>query len=263
MNRVITLLLLLLPFTAGAQYNDHYNSRYYDYDRDWYDPVPSYSYPERSHLYTLGTKMVQGGLISAAVGGAMLLAAIIPDYDGQDNMLGAVFAPIGVIAMAAGGTIAVLGVPAILIGKHIEPHSGPYLYSDDFYIAERKRGFGFILEGGCLTSAAQLYATAGYHFDDRFFLGGGMAPAMSWEGLDLSVLPVYANIRYSPYLNRFSYYSGLSAGMNLLDQTPYLNVEEGIRFRASQTDFSSFWTSITYELSSVGGFMGIKFGWGF
>lgn len=214
---------------------------------------------------------IAGGTTAAIGGGLMALPFIDmarrgtnPDF--AENMLYTITLGYGMCFAVVGLGTALVGVPLTVAGNGIK-HSDT-LWKDLRYDDPGQRGFGVILDASTLLYWIQLKATAGYHFNKNFFLGGGVGSTWDFHAYNdiwgnyLPCLPLYAEMRYS-MLNRFcSPYIGLSAGYDIIDGGPYMGADLGLRIRMSPTSPKSFWVSATAE---VAGYMhaGVKMGWSF
>lgn len=222
--------------------------------------------------FKVGKSLVTAGGITAAVGGGIMYLATSPvlnppAVEGQyhENMLTPFVYIAGFCCVLTGAAMVITGIPMTVAGKAKMGCVGDW--RDIRYPA---RGLGIILEGGYyVPDVLQARVVAGYHFGPHIFLGGGIAPGF-WldkssyydSGPSLS-LPLYADFRWS-FVNRITTpYLGISAGMELIDTSPYLAADLGIRIRTSSTSTRSFWSSLSGEVAGDYARVGLKMGYSF
>lgn len=190
----------------------------------------------------------------------------VPEGEFREDMLSP-------IMFAAGLGCVVVGVGTMLYGIPVTVAGNGILNSDQYWKYQRynnpgQRGFGLILDASTLMYWVQLKATAGYHFNKNFFLGGGIGGSLDFNGYNdrwgyyWPGLPVYAEMRYSMLNRFFSPYIGLSAGYDIIDGGPYMGADLGLRIRMSPTSPKSFWVAATAEVSGYF-HAGVKMGWSF
>ena len=183
-----------------------------------------------------------------------------------DDMLGAILLS-GAAIFAGGGIICMAaGVPVYVLGRSM-------VNSDASWHSPKGKdpsqaGLGIILEAVPMFSAIRVRATAGKHFGRHIFLGGGIAPGLVWFDKPVASLPVYADFRWSVTRGMFAPYLGLSAGIDLLEYPyemfpQYLSAEAGFRVRLSDTNTKSTWASLFGEVGAAYANAGLKLGYSF
>lgn len=222
--------------------------------------------------FKVGKSLVTAGGITAAVGGGIMYLATSPvlnppAVEGQyhENMLTPIVYIAGFYCVLTGAAVVIAGIPLTVAGKAKMGCDGDW--RDVRYPA---RGMGIILEGGYyVPDVLQARVAAGYHFGPHIFLGGGIAPGFwldkssHYDGGPSLSLPLYADFRWS-FANRITTpYLGVSAGMEMMEPSPYLAADLGIRIRTSSTSTRSFWSSLSGEVAGGYARVGLKMGYSF
>lgn len=167
-------------------------------------------------------------------------------------------------AGAIGAAFALIGLPFYLAGKdRMNSYGVTFMNIGDY----AEPGVAGMVElGSSLLVCLDLDALAGYNFNGRFFLGGGLGYKLllvdSSERNSLA-LPVYAHARYTFGDKKVSPYAGMSAGYDILFRTPYLGFDFGTRVRSLERRErgSSWWFGTKCEMmGSKGMFLSVKIG---
>ena len=189
-----------------------------------------------------------------------------PAVEGEfrENMLAPFVYIAGFYCVLTGAALVIAGIPLTVAGKAKMSFGD---WRDSRY---QSRGMGIILEGGYyVPDVLQARIAAGYHFGPHIFLGGGIAPGFwldkssYYDGGPSFSLPLFADFRWSFADRITSPYLGVSAGIELIDPSPYLAADLGIRIRTSSTGTRSFWTSLSGEVAGDYARVGLKMGYSF
>lgn len=234
--------------------------------------IPDYS-GQGDRLTKIGAFMVIGGVAAAglAVGGIALgnkldnsSELVVAAY-----VLGAGFAFQAPFALACGSVFLLEGTSRSSCDVH---------WADARFLNPGQRGFGLFVEGAGMVRSIwdqtlRLRTVAGYHFNQHFFLGSGIAPGIrrvrqSDGAVFLPSLPVVLDTRICFNSRISSPYIGLSLGAELFSQKNqfaflpdlYLSAEAGVRFRYSRSKPVSRWLSVYAEADGLKNSLGLKYG---
>ena len=215
------------------------------------------------NCFQAGKALLISGAAMAAFGGGMIWLASEKSIDSPDDLLAVMSYGLGMMGVIGGVGVGFAGIPVMVAGHSIMQCEEPWRN-----VRYDRTGLGIILEGGGLMVdyALQMRASIGYHFGSHIFLGAGTAPSFWFEGQNISpfTLPVYADFRWSMCNRLISPYLGVSAGMEVINPSPYQDLELGARIRSSQTSNQSLWTAVYVEnahYSIVN--LGVKMGYSF
>ena len=207
--------------------------------------------------------------MTAAVGGGLLLLARSPilnppvtDHELNENMAAAIATIVGINAVIAGTAFIVAGIPVTVAGHAMMNSEIPWRDVRYDY-----KGLGTIVEGEyVLPDMLQARAALGYHFNPHLFLGAGVAPGFRLNkpeyGRRLS-LPFYADFRWSMTDRMITPYLSLSAGLDVMDVSPYLGLGLGTRIYSTRSVSGSFWGGLSGEATGSGARIGITMGYSF
>ena len=226
-------------------------------------------------LISWGRNSFITGGICTAIGGALIATPIIIDHfsaptppeELNEDMLSPIMLVTGLACAVVGVSTVMFGIPITIAGHGI--NSSDVYWKDQRYDAPGQQGFGIILDAAAFLYWFQVTATAGYHFNKRLFLGAGLGGSLDYFdafGTDNHIkidLPLYADFRYSMANRLISPYLGLRAGYDVLDNSPYMGADLGLRIRMSSDSPKSLWVSATGEVSGSYLHAGIKMGWSF
>ncbi len=217
-------------------------------------------------------RLVFGG-ITALVGGAVAAVPLIVDHYREptppDEFKEDMATP---ILLIFGISTAVVGVGTMLDGIVHWACGNWLIKSEDYWKNLRyddpgQSGYGFNLDVAGFIPWLELRASAGYHFNKSFYLGGGLGSIMNFAAIEgggtFVNLPVFTEMRYSMLNRFFSPYIGLAAGWDFLDRFVYLGGDLGLRIRPSTTSHRSLWIAATVEIGGSYFFPGLKMGWSF
>ena len=218
-----------------------------------------------------GDRMMLSGAAMAAAGGGLILlvsranqAQSVEECREDMRSAFAIIAGYGLVFCGAGFSLA--GIPVTVAGRGMMNARDPWRQAR--YDGDAQRGFGLILEGGGFAPFVQGRVTAGYHYNQHFFLGGGAALTYDFDrvnGSDLQPLemPVYADVRFSAGSKLLAPYAGLTAGYDLLDRQAAFSANLGLRIRLSQESTRSMWMALMGEVSAWYYRAGLKMGYSF
>lgn len=258
---VAIFCLVLASVSARGQYAPPDSTRYIEWN-----------YADGQRLLKKGQGLFLSGGACTLVGASFLATPFLIRRDRQqeavrDNYVLPLLCAIG------GVSFAVVGLSTILTGIPVSVAGNGILEADDYWKNLRydgigQQGYGMMLDLAAYLGGVQLKASAGYHFNRRFYLGGGLGPAVDlaatngWSHVVVN-LPAYAELRYSILGRYYSPYLGAAAGYDILDRSPYLSGDIGLRIRHSSKKPQSMWLSATGEVGGSYMRVGVKMGWGF
>ena len=260
--RIVAIVCLVLAsVSAKGQYAPPDSTRYL-----------AWNYADGQRLLKRGQNLFLSGGVCTLVGAAFIATPFLVQRDRQqvavrDNYVLPLLCAIGGVSFTVVGLSDILaGIPVTVAGHGIRE-------ADDYWKNLRyddvgQQGYGMMLDVAGYLTDVQVKASAGYHFNRRFYLGGGVGPAVDLAATDgwshiVVNLPAYAEFRYSMLNRYYSPYLGAAAGYDILDRGPYLGGDIGLRIRHSSKKPQSMWLSATGEVGASYMRVGFKMGWGF
>lgn len=217
------------------------------------------------HLTDAGKTMLITGASVAMTGVACFIGGAA-SYDSHADAHNTPVYPVFAIAgAAAGGLIALIGLPFYLSGQE---KMNRYGSSHITFGNEGQKGCTGIFEMGLgIPNFLSLDAIGGYNFGKNFFMGAGLGykvyltPGLRYGGATAS-LPIYTNFRYSIGKKRIVPYIGASLGYDITNTGLYTGVEFGTRFRKIEAKRGeSWWFGVKSEfISSDLCFLSLKVG---
>lgn len=211
----------------------------------------SYSQDNLPYEIGKGVHMVDTGKTLLFTGASVALTGVAcffggaamydPDPDAPTMPVFPLFAIAGV---AAGGAIALIGLPFYIYGKNKMSTYGSshIVFGDEM----QEGGAGFFEMGLGIPNFLSLDAVGGYNFGKNFFMGAGLGyktyltTGLRYDGATAS-LPLYANFRYSIGEKRVVPYVGASIGYDFTNTGLYSGLEFGTRFRKIQGKRGQSW----------------------
>jgi len=216
------------------------------------------------------TALISGGVLTG-LGAAMIVTPLIihdsnpaPEGEFREDMGSAILLSFGAGFLFTGAIGLIVSVPYFVSGNGILNAED---YWKDLRYDNKQEGFGYIIDAAGFIPWIQARATAGWHFNKNFFLGGGAAFALDFaevgnEYSSMYDLPVFADLRYSMLNRYYSPFIGLSIGYDILNPSPYTSADIGLRVRLSPASPRSFWASVTGEVAAYMR-IGLKLGYSF
>ena len=218
---------------------------------------------------------IAGGIETLLGGTLMIVPTLlhqnrVPAEPGmvQEDMLSPIVYCSGLALTLSGVATTLFGIPVTVAGKGIR--DADTYWQDLRYDDPGQRGFGVILDLAGFIPWAETRATAGYHFNQHLFLGGGVGAAVNFANWNNNVVPgdfevpVYADFRYSIVNGFYAPFIGVSGGYEILSRSPVLGGDLGLRIRQSTSKPKSFWVALTGEMGGAfGARAGVRFSWSF
>lgn len=229
--------------------------------------------PENQGVWTYktGQILMVSGAAMAVSGAGLLWLASRPERTTSNECYR--WDTPGVLALVGGYTFVIFGVTSLIEGIPVTFAGRGMMNARDpwrqaRYRGEPQRGFGLILESGGSVPFVQGRMTAGYHFNQHFFVGAGTALSYDFDKVHSDYhmpleMPVFADVRLSIGSRLLAPYAGFSGGYDILDRFPYLAADLGLRIRLSQDNTRSMWTSLMGEVSGSYYRAGLKMGYSF
>lgn len=196
------------------------------------------------HMVDAGKTLLFTGASIALTGVACFIggaAMYDPNPDAPDMPMYPVFAIAGA---AAGGVIALIGLPFYVYGKgKMNSYGSSHI---TFGNEDQQGGTGFFEMGLGIPNFLSLDAVGGYNFGKNFFMGAGigyktyLTAGLRYDGATAS-LPIYTNFRYSIGKKRVVPYVGASVGYDIANIGLYTGVEFGTRIRKIQGKRGQSW----------------------
>ena len=188
-----------------------------------------------------GVQMVDAGKTLLFTGASVALTGLAcyiggaamydPDPDAPQMPMYPLFAMAGA---AAGGVIALIGLPFYVYGKgKMNAYGSSHI---TFGNEDSEGGAGFFEMGLGIPNFLSMDAIGGYNFGKNFFMGAGLGfktyltNGLRYEGATAS-LPIYANFRYSIGDKRVVPYVSASVGYDMVNTGLYSAAEFGTRIR--------------------------------
>lgn len=241
--------------------------------------VPMGMHPRGEHqgeaFRNIGMALVGGGLLGIACGGLWVVPMFFSK--GGENvglimgLLGFFAALPATIGIGLGLGFTVIGLPFLLLGNSLV--ACPVNWRDVNYDGACQQRFALVFElsGALLGSMVKARVTAGYHINQNFFVGGGIAPGYGrrnvyYNGINEyknTFLPVYGDFRVSFGKKVVSPYLDLSPGYDFLDHSLYGGASVGARIRLSDNSPQSLWSSIQVSGTKHYYELGLQIGWSF
>ena len=204
----------------------------------------SYEIGKGVHMVDAGKTLLFTGASIALTGVACFIggaAMYDPNPDAPDMPMYPLFAMAGA---AAGGVIALIGLPFYVYGKgKMNTYGSSHI---TFGNVEQEGGTGFFELGLGIPNFLSLDAVGGYNFGKNFFMGAGLGyktyltAGLRYDGATAS-LPLYANFRYSIGKKRVVPYIGGSLGYDFVNNGLYSGLEFGTRLRKIQGNRGQSW----------------------
>ena len=244
------LLIAVSQHSSFAQYAPSVQS----------DETQELSYNQDNLPYEIGkgVHMVDAGKTLLFTGASIALTGVAcfiggaamydPNPDAPDMPIYPLFAMAGA---AAGGVIALIGLPFYVYGKgKMNSYGSSYI---TFGNENQEGGTGFFEMGLGIPNFLSLDAVGGYNFGKNFFMGAGvgyktyLTAGLRYDGATAS-LPIYTNFRYSIGKKRVVPYIGASLGYDFVNNGLYSGLEFGTRIRKIQgTRGQSWWLGAKSE----------------
>ncbi|MBO7278363.1 MAG: hypothetical protein J6U70_02025 [Bacteroidales bacterium] len=215
-----------------------------DYDQDTITYVNNSMLNVRKGLLYAGGGIMVSGLASSAFNG-IALSPFVADVDGESlgSLPGLFSLP---LIMAPAAYALLFGGCAALIGS-LFPSDNPRYNGSNYYLGDRS-GFTVMVDAIPFIMTS-INVTAGYHFNEHFYLGGGIGtylPLLTAERFHLAPL---VDFRYSLTDERVTPYVGLNAGALVITETQELPAETyptaalllGARIRSNSPKGGDWW----------------------
>lgn len=193
------------------------------------------------NLTDAGKAVTYTGIGMAVAGGLWVLSeyVFVPDDLPIDSF------PVGIVAgsitAGLGAGVLMVGVPMWIAGARLSKRYGGNVIE---FRGDDQRGAGiFANVGYVFPHTGEISAVGGYHFSEKFFLGGGVKFAADPYAC---YLPFYANARYSVCSQKVSPYFSVDAGYDVVNTKPYGSIEFGSRIRTGESERNggSWWIGI-------------------
>lgn len=217
------------------------------------------------HMTDAGKALLFTGASVAMTGVACFLGGAAMYDPNPETCEMPVYPMFAIAGAAAGGLIALIGLPFYFYGKG---KMNSYGSSHITFGNEEQEGAAGIFEMGLgIPNFLSLDAVGGYNFGKNFFMGAGLGyktyltAGLRNDGATAS-LPIYTNFRYSIGNKRVVPYVGASVGYDIANTGLYTGVEFGTRFRKiGGKRGESWWFGARSEfISSDNMFLSLKVG---
>lgn len=247
MNRIIMIAAILLMAVS-----EHFAFAQYA-TADPADEHKELSYQENNdrmnigkgvHMTDAGKTLLFTGASVALTGVACFLAGSAMYDPDPDAPTMPVYPVLAIAGLAAGGAIALIGLPFYIYGKNkMETYGSSHIV---FGNEMQEGGAGFFEMGLGIPNFLSLDAVGGYNFGKNFFMGAGigyktyLTAGLRYDGATAS-LPIYTNYRYSIGDKRIAPYIGASLGYDITNTGLYTGLEFGTRIRKIQGKRGQSW----------------------
>ena len=196
------------------------------------------------HMVDAGKTMLFTGASIALTGVACLIGGAAMYDPNPDAPTMPVYPFLAMAGAAAGGVIALIGLPFYAFGKgKMNSYGSSHI---TFGNEDQEGGTGLFEMGLGIPNFLSLDAVGGYNFGKNFFMGAGLGyktyltEGLRYGGATAS-LPIYANIRYSIGKKRVVPYIGASLGYDVVNTGLYSGLEFGTRLRKLQGNRGQSW----------------------
>ena len=195
-------------------------------------------------MFDTGKALLFTGASVALTGVACFIVGSATFHQDPDAPVMPIYPLFAIAGVAAGGAIALVGLPFVIYGKEKMNRYGSTLitFSDE----DQEGGTGFFEMGLGIPNFLSLDAVGGYNFGKNFFMGAGvgyktyLTAGLRNDGAT-EALPIYANFRYSIGKKRVIPYIGASLGYDFVNTGLYSGLEFGTRLRKIQENRGQSW----------------------
>ena len=215
--------------------------------------ISSYSGPGQ-HLVDAGKALMFTGASLALTGLACYIAGVATYESDIDCPEMPVYPMFAIVGAAAGGAIALVGLPFYICGnKKMKIYSANHIV---FGNETQKGGTGFFEMGLGIPNFLSLDALGGYNFNKNIFVGAGLGyktylTAGLVQDRVMASFPIYANAKFSFGKKRIVPYIGANVGYDVANKGLYTGVEFGTRLRnAEGKRGASWWFGAKSEFAS-------------
>lgn len=227
----------LAQYAPSVQSNESQEFSYHQ------DNLP-YEIGKGVHMFDAGKTLLFTGASVALTGVACFIGGAAQYDPNPDAPTMPVYPLFAIAGAAAGGAIALIGLPFYIYGKNKMTTYGSshILFGDEM----QEGGTGFFEMGLGIPDFLSLDAVGGYNFGKNFFMGAGLGyktyltDGLRYDGATAS-LPIYANFRYSIGKKRIVPYVGASLGYDFVNTSLYSGLEFGTRLRKIQGKRGQSW----------------------
>lgn len=252
---LIVNLVLLIAFTQHNVYAQIVHSLPIDTVKQAYSQNNMSSYSgQGQHFVDAGKALMFTGVSLALTGLACYIGGVATYESNKDCPDMSTYPMFAIVGAAAGGAVALIGLPFYLCGnKKMKTYGTNNVV---FGNETQKGGAGFFEIGLGIPNFLSLDALGGYNFNKNLFVGVGvgyktyLTAGLIKDGV-MASFPIYANARFSFGKKRVVPYIGTNVGYDVANKGLYTGVEFGTRLRnAEGKRGASWWFGAKSEFAS-------------
>lgn len=252
---LIVNLVLLIALTQHNAYAQIVHSLPIDTVKQAYSQNNMSSYSgQGQHFVDAGKALMFTGVSFALTGLACYIGGVATYESNKDCPDMPTYPMFAIVGAAAGGAVALIGLPFYLCGnKKMKTYGTNNVV---FGNETQKGGAGFFEIGLGIPNFLSLDALGGYNFNKNVFVGAGvgyktyLTAGLIKDGV-MASFPIYANARFSFGKKRVVPYIGTNVGYDVANKGLYTGVEFGTRLRnVKGKRGASWWFGAKSEFAS-------------